>query len=586
MGLEWLFLVSFALFVAILAALPDIYALVRDPKRWVPVNPPPYAIGDDYHYYSILNLIHRRFLNAFSGKNLDILHLSSVAKLQIVGFLFNIPPYHIGYMLHDRRLGILFVRIWNTTWLMLALMVCAKLLFGALQLEASPVLLAFSALAFFATYPLPWLVSWSNSIWLNLSRKNHIFFSSSANDLQRAMHMATSGHLLLWASALLIWSFSRGDINNNIYLIPLSVGMLLFITYFPAAFIYGFIYFVGLVADHKFLFAGGWLLIFMGLTALYLRTFFNDAVGKEVFVPHDSGGKIFAVNRKKLVIAAIVLLLPLACYALFKDTVTEPVFWVLFFGSGAFVVTPLIASHQGNRFWQRGAIVIYQLFIVVIGFALLVQYVPFRWKWVLGNSLIFLVIALSLYFYRNAVFLYDIRSTRSPNWIDAQQLSRDFHSDSKLFATDSVEMGFYIYLYTGDSCLLKHYSIQNQGYKKHLGEFCLNFKILGYELSELLDLFSRQIKQKDWVSKRMDVAHNPDAADLARLYTLQFMATYMGFNQRILDDQVFDKNGWNDRAREMITTIWHDIETRTVPTATILCDPDDGLRVVLKVTSK
>jgi hypothetical protein len=82
------------------------------------------------------------------------------------------------------------------------------------------------------------------------------------------------------------------------------------------------------------------------------------------------------------------------------------------------------------------------------------------------------------------------------------------------------------------------------------------------------------------------VAHNPDAADLARLYTLQFMATYMGFNQRILDDQVFDKNGWNDRAREMITTIWHDIETRTVPTATILCDPDDGLRVVLKVTSK
>lgn len=583
-------MIGFALFFAILAALPDIYAFVRDGKRWVPVNAPPYTIGDDYHYYSLLNLVHRRFLNAFSRTYLDVMPLSAITKLQIVGFLFNILPYHIGYILHDRRLGVLFVRIWNTTWLMLALMVFAKLLFGAVQQEASPILLAFSASVFFYAYPLvfvvqrrfPWVTCGSNSIWPNLLRKDHIFSNAEANDLQRAMHMATTGHLFLWASTLLFWCFGQGSLNEFFYLIPAGAGLLLFFTYFPAAAVYGFIYFAGLVVDNQFVIASGWLLICMSLTAGYLRVLFKDNVGKEVFVRSDSEGKFFVFRRGPLVIVVITLLLPLASYALLRNVVTMPVFWVMFFGSGIFVVTILAASHQGNRFWWRGALVVYQLYVVVTGIILFARYVPCCWEWITTSALLVLVLALTFYFFRNAVFLFDTRSTRSPNWIDAQHLSSDCHSGSELIATDSVEIGFYIYLYTGDSCLLKHYSIQNGGYKKNLEEFCLNFKIVGYELSEVLDLFSQHVEEKDWLSRRMEAAHDPFAAGLARIHTLQFMAIYTEFNQRILDDGVFDKNGWTDHAREIISTIWHDIETRTAPTATVITDPDGGLRAALK----
>lgn len=579
-------LVGFALGIAILAALPDIYALVRDGKRWVPVNPPPYGVGDEYHYYSLLNLIHRRVLNVFREDRLDVIPLASFNKFQIVGFLFNILPYHIGYILHDRRLSILLVRIWNTTWLMLALMVFSKLLLGAFRLEASPVLLALSAAVFFMAYPLmirrsfPWVTYGSNSIWQNLARKDHIFISATANDLQRAMHMATTGHLFLWASALLFWCFDRGSLNGFYYLILGGAGLLLFFTYFPVAAVYGFLYFAALVADNQFMAAGGWLVICVSLTAVYLALL-KDAVGEELFVQGDAGGSFFAFGRAKLGVLAITLL-PLACYALLKDAVTTPIYWVMFFGTGIFAVTILTAGHHGSRFWQRGALVVYQLFVVVTCIVLFERYVPCCREWIVTSALLLVVLLLAFYFFRNAVFLFDAHSTISPNWINVQQMSSDCHGGSKLIATDSVEIGFYTYLYTGDSCLLKHYSIQNNGYKKHLEEFCLNFKIAGYELNEMLDLFSRHVEPSDWISKRIEAAHDTYEAGLARIYTLQFMATYMRYNHRILEDGVFDKNGWTDRVRELISAIWHDIETRTVSTATVITDPDGGLRTALK----
>ena len=591
-GLEWLLLVGFALFIATLAALPDIYAFVRDCSRWVPVNAPPYVIGDDYHYYSLLNLIHRRLLNVFRETKLDVIPLAIFNKFQIVVFLFNILPYHIGYIIHDRRLGILFVRIWNTTWLMLALMVYAKLLFGALQLEASPILLAFAATLFFFAYPLPlsirrrfpWIVPFGPAIWTDLLRKDSIFINSQGNDLQRAMHMATSGHLLLWSSALLFWCIGRGSLNEFYYLIPAGAGPLLFFTYFPAAFVYGFLYFAGLVAENQFMVAGGWLLICMGLSVGYLKAIFKDDIGKEVFVTSNSDGRIFEFKRIGSV--AIPLLLPLISYALLKDIVSPPFFWLMFFGAWVFSVSTLAASHQGNRFWVRGALVVYQLFAVVTGIALLERYIPCCKEWVASVALLLLVCAMAFYFYRNAVFLFDACSTRSPNWIGVQQLSHDCLRGSKLIATDSVEVGFYIYLYTGDSCLLKHYSIQNKGYKKHLEEFCLNFKVSGYELSEILDLFSRNIEMSDWFWKRIDALHHSTyPAALTRMRTLQDMATYREYNQRILDDGLIDRNGWTDRGKELISAIWWDIEARKVLVDRVMLDPNRGLREALNCIS-
>jgi hypothetical protein len=588
---DWSLLVFFSLFMAILAALQDVYALVRDRKRWVPINPPPYALGDEYHYFSLLNLLHRRLLNVFGGSRLDVIRLAAITKFQIVGYLFNLLPYHAGYILYDRRLGILLVRIWNTSWLMLALMVLAKLLFDAFQLKTSLILLALSASVYFVLYPLcltirgsfPWITPCGNSIWRNLLKNDHIFNSAATNDLQRAMHMGTTGHLFLWATALLFWCFGQQFSNDFFYLVPAPAGMMLFFLYTPVAIVYGFIYLASLVANHQFMFAGIWMMIAMGITAVYFRALFKDKFSKEMFVHNDSEGRVIAINYGQLGNVVIVLILPLLSYAIFKDEVTNPAFWVIYFCSAIFVVSNLGASHQSNRFWQRGALVVYQLFVVVTGIVLFVRHDPCCWEWISSSTLLFLISALSFYFYRNAVFLFDESSTRSPEWIDAQQLSRDSNNSSKLIATDSIEIGFYTYLYSGNSCLLQHYSIQNQGYKEHLKTFCLNFKIVGYELNEVLELFSRHIQETDWVLKRMEAAHNPYAVAMAKIYTFQFMATYMEFNQLILDENAFDKYGWTDHGRAIISTIWHETETRTAPpTTVIIIDANGGLHAALR----
>ena len=222
---------------------------------------------------------------------------------------------------------------------------------------------------------------------------------------------------------------------------------------------------------------------------------------------------------------------------------------------------------------------IYQLYLVASYVALLDHYVSSYWM--MNGAFLLLIFVHIFYFSRNAARLFNNRCSVSPDWVDIRQLSSGCHDVSVMFATDSVEISFYIYLYSGNSCLLKHYSIQNSGYKKQLEDFCLNFKIAGYELKDVQDVFSCHIEYSDWVPRRIEAAHGGYGADLAKIHTLQHMATYREYNQRVLDDDMFNKNGWTSRLMQLIAKIWHDCEARKETTVKSIADPTFDLRAAV-----
>ena len=105
----------FAIVVSILIEAPLVYARLKDKERWVPINSAPWMIGDDFYYYSFLNLHHKKILKRFYKKyhNIYIRSAPSSNKFQLAGVVLNMLPYHLGWMLEDKRLGVLFVKIWN-----------------------------------------------------------------------------------------------------------------------------------------------------------------------------------------------------------------------------------------------------------------------------------------------------------------------------------------------------------------------------------------------------------------------------------------------------------------------------------------
>jgi hypothetical protein len=93
-------------------------------------------LGDDYYYFSILNIFHNKILN----KNSKILKTSPFSLsvfFQFVGYFLNLIPYHLGYLLEDKRMGVLFVKLWNRMILFISVIFFSIKVFDLLEYDSS-----------------------------------------------------------------------------------------------------------------------------------------------------------------------------------------------------------------------------------------------------------------------------------------------------------------------------------------------------------------------------------------------------------------------------------------------------------------
>jgi hypothetical protein len=201
---DWTIIIIFSLLVALITLAPEIYALAKSPDEWIPANSPPYMIGDEYHYLSLLNNVHRRFLNLLYGTNLVVPPLSANSKFQYFGYLFNLIPYHIGYLIVDRRVGVLLVRLSNRFLLGISSVAFSMLLYELIGIEAKTDLLLLTYILFFLLFPGPVGLQFTSSIAFQLRNRRHVYDRANANDLTRPMFSETTGPLIISAFAILL----------------------------------------------------------------------------------------------------------------------------------------------------------------------------------------------------------------------------------------------------------------------------------------------------------------------------------------------------------------------------------------------
>ena len=274
-----IFLIILTAFIfALLIESPLIYARLKNKNSWVPVNSPPWMLGDDYYYYSILNELHKKFFN----KKLKTSSLSIFIAFQYFGYLINLIPYHLGYLIEDKRLGVLFVKLWNRAFLFVSILICSQQVQYLLDYKFSFEKLIVIFLLYFFFYPGPIsLLSIRNGIAFNVFNPKHMFNMAHTNDLTRGMHSETTAPLLLMLTGLTLNALSQNPEYLHFYILVFS--LILFFQYFPAFVVYSSFCLLLLIFLNQFILALILAALYFFLSLFYLKILSKCGVFSELF---------------------------------------------------------------------------------------------------------------------------------------------------------------------------------------------------------------------------------------------------------------------------------------------------------------
>lgn len=561
---EQLVIFFFIILISLVVNFTDLYSIFRNRNKWIPVNFPPYLNGDEYHYFSILNFIHRRFLNIFFGYKLSEPKLATHTKFQIVGFIFNLPAYHLGFLLGDRRFAVLSVRIWNNICLGVSFIFLFYLIAEYLDYEVQNLFLPLVAYtAYILIYPGILRV---RSIILNINKKDYMYKNNDANDLFRAMYSSTSAPIFLLSLAILILCQTTNFSLVTVQISLLLLMFLLFFLYLPISIIFGCSLLLQNLINYNYLF----FLIILSLLVLLIIFYFyvvnKDEMGKEIYA-HSDGGKLFTSDFR-LIVRIFIINFPCVIISYYLYIEKDIFLSLLTLLMGIFSFTFFLKKHQLSRFYDRGSCIILQAIIVIVPIL------------ELGNNkfnfVLFIILfgMISYYFLNQALNLYkNLSTTLETSIYERMNFSTLFSNNnktSKIVVTNNPIISGLVDVFGCDDPLLRQYSIQSSGYKQNLDNVCKNFTLLNYPLEEQIKIFSKNIKKSEWFSKRpFSISEN--LYEDTMNYSIQFITSYFEYNDKIIQDNMYDpKNGWTNDFKNLIKNRYHKVKEEHINSEIII----------------
>ena len=560
---HWGFIFVFSFLVALITILPEIYSRFKAKNKWTPLNSPPYMIGDDYHYFSILNNIHRRFLNLFYGTHFTSTPLTANSCFQLFGYSFNLLPYHLGYRLEDRRMGVVFVRIWNRVFLGFFASLFAYYLFQSIQINPTTPLLTLSFISFFILYPGPFNLFVTGSIGCQINNSRHIYDNAHANELTRSMYCETTGPLLLASLAVTMGATGLESVLKFGVIGSVAV-VLFFFTYIPVALYLSVILIFLSIMYERFSLAILFGAIMICVSATYYHFISKDEVGKELF-SYERTDSLFKLSRLNLKIF-LFSIVPTLFLGLIVPNLPELKFIILYLGSLLFVFTYLFTkqNHQFYRLFGNAANIPLQLIVIVGTISI---FVPFFPDWFFFLFTIVGLFVLIYFYYRQSIFLYESHSTLLNENISFENDiepgdAEIIVAESRFIATNSIEFAYCIDLFSRDETFLRNYSIQNKGYRRHLPVILTNFKLIGYTFEDCEELLTAKVEMGDWCNiNNRPMPKGSDCAKMCYEHTIQFLSFNREYNYALIQDGMYNGIvGWTDSYKKLLYEIWQSID--------------------------
>ena len=323
---------------------------------------------------------------------------------------------------------------------------------------------------------------------------------------------------------------------------------LLFFVYFPVSIIYGLAVIISNIISHNFVILISVIIILIILVCLYVFQISKDKYMKEVFY-HSDQNKIFVISFRKILhfISVAIPSITMAAWLIHEQYLFLGLLVGLF---GSLVFTFFFKKHQLSRFYTRSSCITLQA-IVVIFLIARINLVDFYLLLVFIFSSL-----LILYFVLQAFYLYKCSSIICSHQLyqrmNFESLFFKFNKKSKIIITDNFFISGLIDLFGSDKPLLRHYSIQTFGYKRHLKDIFKNFVILNYSFKDLKNIFCSSVRRSDWEFKRPFNNLNPYFEKCYKYY-MQELSCYREFNNQIIKDEMYSaRNGWSKNFEKLL----------------------------------
>lgn len=331
-----------AFFFGLTIVFPDLYPAITNIESWIPVNTPPYSIGDDYFYYGILNKFVQdgvSFPNDSFSVNYNLRH----EFVRILGYGVNLPFYKLGTLILDQRLGILFVRFFNAFFLYLAIVYFFKQVSVLQKEKTNFIVIHLMSIVFFFFFKIlypPYTEILKIPDWFNGS---YIYFHGQFNDLLRAIFSGTSGFIMLFSFGYLIKIFNKDEYSGKHFSIPVILFCLLSFVHLPSAIVILFVsgllllfkYKLQFFIKHKFYIA---FVLFLFVLVFFVQKMIltSTEMSKEIFSTHIDLTLIlsdhsFLIRYAKIGILAITpYIIPIISFYLFRKQIPKYIFIIFF----------------------------------------------------------------------------------------------------------------------------------------------------------------------------------------------------------------------------------------------------------------
>lgn len=543
-----------ALVFAFVINIPDIYSALTSIETWVPVNSPPYSIGDDYFYYGMLNKI---CLNGISlpRDHLNDSSLLSQEFIRILAYWINVPFYKAGYFLLDQRLGILFVRFFNAFFLYISIVFFLNKLSFFLKTTPTKAYTHLMAILFFFFFNFlhpPYTNILKIQYWFDGS---YIYHFGQFNDLTRAIFSGTSGTVMLFAISYIISIFQNNEKSDKHFYIPLLMFTIFAFIHIPSAIVLFFVsgliilfrYKILVFTKHKFkcllmFIVFGGVVIFQKEVLSSTETaqeLFNFKINFSLILSGESSTLMRFI--KIIILATFPYILPIISFYFFRKEIPQYVF-IIFFALTLFSIGTIFQNTHYNRFWYRGAIIPYvafsAFFIIQIVIKLTKKYFSDNTFKITGITILFIVWGLMIsFFYQNAKFMtkHYFRSTDKPELLN--YIIKEKQNDN-IVLTNSSEIIYYYNCYSAKRLFFQDYSFQSYGYKKNLLRAMENFALLGVSKEQLITLFINHPfnEVSNWVKLRPITYQNIESYTKSYVYSIYFLTTYFTYNNKLLHD--------------------------------------------------
>jgi len=346
-----------SLLVSGVTILPELHSLAKNHRYWLPLNTHPMTVGDDYHYFTILNRLTLKKLKA-RRFNFQFEVPARANITQLIPQLFNLIPFIVGVILLDRRLGLLFVRLFDRFMFFFScVLVSNQIWITFLDYSPSKFLLFANGLLLFLLFPGPLSFNTRQSLIRNLSNDNFIFEKNRTSDLSRAYVLETVLPIYL-VSTYYLFRFS--DNHSSFVAVALILTILNLLAYPPL----GIVFLCQTLSLATLFKIPILVLIPVAVIAFIFLVFLDryirgDAYGSETYTISNlpfAGIKFAKWNSLQLLLTAV----PILSIVFFHPRFAQ------FLGSIAiFIIFDLTSHHNFSRIWFRGASPVFQLYFLV-----------------------------------------------------------------------------------------------------------------------------------------------------------------------------------------------------------------------------